>query len=212
VVINDLTAKQFAARGISATTIYNGFADARRPGARHVTRSQLGIGPDELVVVHPVRAIARNAIPDAIAFSNQLGATYWLTGPAEEDYALELEAQLRLARTKVVHRPVGDIDDLYAASDVVVYPSRWEGFGNPPIEGSLRRRPVAVGAYPVIDEIRRFGFRWFDVDDPGAVADFLAEPDRTLLDHNRAVARRHFALERVADELRGVLVGAGWMS
>ena len=104
-----------------------------------------------------------------------------------------------------------DLDDVYAASDVVVYPSRWEGFGNPPIEASLRRRPVAVGAYPVLEEIRRFGFRWFDVDDPGEVAEFLAEPDPTLLDHNRDVARRHFAPDRVAEGLHALLTDAGWV-
>jgi glycosyltransferase involved in cell wall biosynthesis len=211
VVINDRTAKEFASRGIDATVIYNGFADPRRPGARDLTRAALGVEPDELLVVHPVRAIARKAIPDAIEFATQLGATYWLTGPAEEDYADELGAQLRRARTKVIHRAVADLDDVYAASDVVVYPSRWEGFGNPPIEASLRRRPVAVGAYPVLEEIRRFGFRWFDVDDPGEVAEFLAEPDPTLLDHNRDVARRHFAQDRVAEGLYALPTDAGWV-
>jgi glycosyltransferase involved in cell wall biosynthesis len=211
VTINRLTADELAGRGIEASVIYNGFADASRAGDRHATRTALGVEADEVLVVHPVRAIARKAIPEAMAFAADLGATYWLTGAADEDYAPELERQLHHAPGRVVHQAVADLDDLYAAADLVVYPSTWEGFGNPPIEASLRCRPVVVGSYPVVEEVRAFGFRWFDVGDVRSVSQFLASPDGALLEHNRSVARRYFSAQRATDELRDLLVDAGWL-
>jgi glycosyltransferase involved in cell wall biosynthesis len=100
--------------------------------------------------------------------------------------------------------------DAYAAADVVVFPSTWEGFGNPPIEAALHRKPAAVGRYPVAQELLRFGFRWFPTDDPDPLRAFLDHPDQSLLEHNAEVARRHFSQARVEDDLRSLVERAGW--
>src|SRR4051812_37878701 len=86
VTINRLTERQFLERGLTATTIYNGFDVDPPPGDRVATRARLGVAADELLVAHPVRAIARKDIPSAIALCEALGATYWLLGAAEEGY------------------------------------------------------------------------------------------------------------------------------
>jgi glycosyltransferase involved in cell wall biosynthesis len=100
--------------------------------------------------------------------------------------------------------------DVYAAADAIAFPSTWEGFGNPPIEGALHRKPVAVGSYPVADELRAFGFRWFEPDDAAALDMFLREPDLALLDDNQRIAVENFSLDRMAARLRALLDDAGW--
>jgi glycosyltransferase involved in cell wall biosynthesis len=212
VTINELTRRELAARGIEATTIYNGFDVDVPDGDRTATRRALGLDDDVLLCAHPVRAIPRKDIPAALRLSAALGGTYWLLGPAELGYDATLEELLAAADAPVIHRgPPGSMADAYAAADVIVFPSTWEGFGNPPIEAALHRRPAAVGAYPVADELLAFGFRWFPTDDPEPLRDFLADPDPALLDHNRAIAREHFSQSRVEADLRSLLERAGWL-
>jgi glycosyltransferase involved in cell wall biosynthesis len=211
VTINELTRHEMAARGISATTIYNAFDVNGPTGDRFATRRLLGVDDGELLVAHPVRAIARKGVPQAIALCEALGATYWLLGEAEEGYGPELDRLIASARCRVIRRSLAHGPDIYAAPDLVVFPSTWEGFGNPPVEASIYRRPVAVGPYPVGAELQKLGFRWFSCDDIRSIRAFVAAPDDGLLDINQKVAREHFSLEVLRDRLRDLLDEAGWL-
>ena len=211
VTINHLTEAQLAERGIAATTIYNGFDVDERPGDRSATRAALGVREQERLLLHPVRAIPRKDVPAAVALAGALGATYWLVGPPEDGYEDELARVLETATGRVIHHASpGSMADAYAAADAVAFPSTWEGFGNPPIEAAIHRRPVAVGPYPVAEELRRLGFQWFDPAHPEALDDFLRMPDETLHDANADVARAHFNLDRVRQDLDRLLREAGW--
>ena len=206
VCINTLTRDELAGRGVDATVVPNHFA--MNPGGdRERARAALGIGDDDRLVLQPTRAIERKGVPVAIALAEALGATYWIAGPAEEGYGPVLEQLLASARCPVRHLlpPGVSMADGYAASDIVAFPSTWEGFGNPTIESAVHRRPLAVAGYPVLDELRALGFRWFDVRRPDALAAFLAAPEVELLEHNFALARQHFDLAELPGRVAAIL-------
>ena len=211
VTINRRTVAEMADRGIEATCIYNGFDTRGGGGDRSGTRALLGVAPDELVLAHPVRAIERKGVPRALALAAELGATYWLLGEAEDGYAPTLDRLLADAGCRVVRRALPHGPDIYAAPDAVVFPSSWEGFGNPPVEAAIHRLPAIVGRYPVAEELRGLGFDWLDPDDVDAIRGFLADPDPEVLEHNREVAVRHLSLEVMAEAIADLLDDAGWL-
>jgi glycosyltransferase involved in cell wall biosynthesis len=201
VAINSLACRELAAHGIDATTLHNRFpldgwqvepAEPPEDGQR--------------LLLHPVRAIPRKDVPAAIHLAEALGATYWLTGPAEDEYEAELVAAIGAATCPIRLGLAVTAAEAYAACDAVAFPSVLEGFGNPVIESALARRPLAVRRYPVlVADLEPYGFRWFDPADPAPLGRFLDDPDPDLLDHNEAVARANFALDRLPGELGDVL-------
>ena len=207
--INELARHALAARrGIEATTVHHGFDARPCPDRRDAVRGLLGAGTGPLVL-QPTRAIARKNVDVGLAVAEELGAAYWLTGPAEDGFGPELDRLLGAARVPVHRRlpPGVDMAAAYAACDVVVLPSSWEGFGLPLVESALHRRPIAVGDFPVARELAAYGFRWFPAAEPVALRRWTAAPDSALLDHNEAVARRHFGLEALAGRLDSLLSG-----
>ncbi|MEM7337869.1 MAG: glycosyltransferase [Actinomycetota bacterium] len=215
VTINQLTEAEFRARGLAATTIYNGFDTTVAPGDRAATRELLGLAPHTTLVAHPVRAIARKGIPTAIDLAAALDAVYWLPGPAEEGYGTELDrlidaSPVRVIRTAPAELGAGQtMPDLYAAADLVAFPSTWEGFGNPPFEAAIHSRPVAVGRYPVATELRRLGFWWLDPTDHAAVAAAVTAPNADALARNRAIVEEHLSLDRMATRVNALFEQAG---
>lgn len=220
VTINDHSRRELAARGITAVTIPNAFDPNPPAGDRDAVRRALGLGlgmaDDTWLVLQPTRAVPRKDVPAGLALAEALGAIFWLLGPAEEGYGPELAHLLAEAKTPTHHGPAGPVSDTsgiehaYAACDVVVFPSLCEGFGNPPVEAALHRRPVAVGPYQVGGELRARGFRWWDATDHEAVRHFLRSPDTALLDHNEHIARTQFSLEHLPATLSRLLGDAGW--
>jgi mannosylglucosylglycerate synthase len=217
VTVNDLSRRQLADHGIAATAIHNVFESDPRTGDRAATRERLGVVDDERLLLQPTRAIPRKNVSGGLALASGIGASYWLLGPAEDGYGPELDGILEGARVRVIRgggagQGAVAIADAYAACDAVVLPSTWEGFGNPSVESAVYERPLAIGPYPVGDELRHFGFRWFAHDDPGGLGAWLASPDPTLLTHNHAVAREHFSLGLLPERLARLFEESGWSS
>jgi hypothetical protein len=211
VAINELSRRQLVDHGLEAATVYNAVLPPA-PGDATRARAAIGVAAERLLLLQPTRAIVRKNIPAGLRLAEALDATYWLTGPAEDGYGPELERVLDEAACDI-RRGLPDgiaIADAYEASDAVVFPSTWEGFGLPLIESALYRRPLAVGRFPIVDELAAFGFSWFPSDDPGPLGAFLEHPDFELLDRNKAVATQHFSVDALAGRLAEVLQHAGW--
>ena len=100
--------------------------------------------------------------------------------------------------------------DAYAAADVILFPSTWEGFGNPVIESIAHRRPIVVGTYPVLDELRAFGVQLLSIDDPASVQAWLDAPDPAVLEQNVALVRPHCSLADLPRRIEGAFAARGW--
>ncbi len=184
VTINLRSRRELQARGYAgAVTVHNYFDLDPPPGDRAATRAAFGFADDDLVVFHPARAIERKNVAGGVRYAGRLAlllddrpVRYWLSGPAEDGYASTLERVLERSSVPVTLGRPETVAGGYAAADVVVFPSTWEGFGNPTIESIAARRPCAVFAYPVLAEILATGVRLFDTDEPEAMVRFLAQP------------------------------------
>ena len=212
VTINQLSCRELAAHDITATTIYNSFDPNPDVADRGRARAALGVAAETRLLLQPTRALPRKNIAGGIHLAADVGGTYWLLGPAEDGYGPELDRLVAGAPCPVLLGPGAAglrIAEAYAACDVVVLPSTWEGFGNPALESATYRRPLAIGPYPVARELAAFGFRWFDSAVPGPLDEWLDRPDSTLLAHNHQVAATSFNVADLPSRLAAVLASIG---
>lgn len=64
---------------------------------------------------------------------------------------------------------------LLAHADLLAYPSRWEGFGFPPLEAMALGVPTVVHETPALRELGSGALRFADATDPAALAQALAQ-------------------------------------
>ena len=92
------------------------------------------------------------------ATRQRMGVHYWLTDPDGEIGAAPAGVS--------VHRGhAANAADLYAAADIVLLPSLWEGWGLPVVEAAAARRPAVTFPYPVLSEIHGLGITTVDHSD-----------------------------------------------
>ncbi len=208
VTVNERSRLELSAKGVRAETVYNMFDVEVRPGDRERTRAAVGAGEGPLLL-QPTRAAASKNVAGGLLLASRLGASFWLLGPVEADYRGVLDRLQAASPVRFLTGKPAEVTlaDAYAASDAVVLPSAWEGFGNAAIESALYRRAFAAGSYPVASELRRYGFSWFDPRDAAPLARFLASPDPLVLDRNEQVARLRFSSEQLPQRLMEILTG-----
>lgn len=216
VTINEQARLALRERGIDAATIRNAFDLDPAPGDREGTRRELGLSPIDHTVLQPTRAIPRKEVGRGMEFAARLAersdhpVVFWLTGPAEDGFDDELDQLLDSATVDVRLGRAARAEDAYAAADVVVFPSSWEGFGNPVIEAIVARRPVVTATYPVLNELVALGLDLFSIDEVDRIAAWLRAPSSEVLDRNLRVARANFDLRDLPRRLGDALSAVGW--
>jgi glycosyltransferase involved in cell wall biosynthesis len=92
----------------------------------------------------------------AIAALRQRGVECELTiaggGPLQAELERSVAAHDLGGRVRIIE-PVADVQDLYGAHDVLLFPSRWEGLGNAAIEAMACGRPVIATDLDVLHEV-----------------------------------------------------------
>ena len=219
--INLRSRRELEARGYEhATTIHNYFAFDEPAGDRTQTRKQFGFADDEFVLFQPARAIERKNVPGGLRFAQRLQqlapdlkVRYWLSGPAEDGYAPTLERILERSPVPMTMGRAPTAADAYAAADLVVIPSTWEGFGNPVLESIAHRRPAAVFPYPVLAELVAAGVRVFSTEAPETLVKFFADTAETRAryhDVNIHRARISFDIAELPGAIDAAFNAHGW--
>lgn len=233
--INRLSVAELEARGYDAFLLYNGFefpdADAAladRNARRAKARDALSIPQECMLLVQPTRAIERKGVPDSIDLGRRLAdrvnpaVRLLVCGPPEDGYDVvltELAEDLSAgARSTEVDAPFRlilgmgklPIDLCYEAADFIVFPSRWEGFGNPVIESIIWAKPLVVREYPVLTELLDLGLS-FIAWDPDPLQGVLAwmELDEAaklgVLAENLRIAGSRLSVESEAQGIEDAL-------
>jgi glycosyltransferase involved in cell wall biosynthesis len=186
VTINSFAQKDLSWRkGASSIMVPNVLDFENPPSEEELTasdfRERIGLAPDDIVLLQPTRVVPRKGIEHSIALVAQLKnpkcklVVSHESGDEGLDYhnaLMELAehsgVDLRFVHTHVDQPgpfnsngvPGTVLADVYAAADLITYPSLYEGFGNALLEAFYFRKPVLVNRYAIfITDIEPKGFK-----------------------------------------------------
>jgi mannosylglucosylglycerate synthase len=239
VVLNSVQAKQLASRiGVSAMVIPNvmDFDSPPRPLDDYArsARVDLGVAPEQYLILQPTRIIQRKGIEHAIELTRRLGLPAELVishaaGDEGTDYEKRVREFAALLKVTVNFesaivgeargvtsdgRKIYTLGDVYPQADLVTYPSSMEGFGNAFLEAIYYKRPLVVNNYSIYEaDIKPKGFKVIEFD--GYISDATLESTRYLLTHpqefaltaeqNYNLARRYYSYNMLERRLQPLL-------
>ena len=239
VTINTIAQKRLEARrGIEATVMSNVHDfDTPPPGLDEYNidlRSKLDLEKNDVFILQPTRVVRRKGIELAIELVQRLersrprlyishsakdeGLAYWrwLTREAQL-----MDVDLRLIdhlvepnRRRVDGRKIYSLWDVYPHTDLITYPSLYEGFGNALLEAIYFKKPVVVNRYPVYNaDIKPKGFQFIELDGfvsqtaVQKVLDLLEDPKQIAeqVEKNYQIAQENFSLQVLEKRLAQLL-------
>ncbi len=195
-------------------------------------RSEIGLSPDDVLLLQPTRVVPRKGIEHSISLVAQLknpkcklvvshesgdeGDEY-LT--ALTDLALHQGVDLRFIHARVGDRREKDsggqkvftLADAYAIADFITYPSLYEGFGNALLEAFYFKKPVLVNRYSIFvtdieprgfEVIKMDGFLTRDVVDSVRLVLEDAEYRDGIVNHNYELCKAFFSYSVLRRKLR----------
>jgi glycosyltransferase involved in cell wall biosynthesis len=241
VVVSDFIQREYAQRGIPAVrmhTILNGVDISRygAPSDRQGLRRELGMSPEELLVLVPARLsrakgqwelldalpTVLRSFPDVrVVFAGwdtpEFGDLATLASPADSSFRALLErraAELGVANQIVFPGSVRDMPALYAAADIVALPSWVDPCPLSVIEAMASGRAVigaAEGGIPELIASEHTGLL-VPARQPEALASALIRllsdaPLRQRLEQAaQAHAREHLSIQQYCSSLEAVLL------
>ncbi|MBT3191275.1 MAG: glycosyltransferase family 4 protein [Verrucomicrobia bacterium] len=225
-------------RGVSATIIPN-VMDFHTPppepdGYADDLREQLGIAPEEKLILQPTRIVQRKGIEHAIELLHRLKEPVALvishaSGDEGHEYYHRVREYSKLMGVKTIYcsdnvaenrglledgRKIYTLADLYHQADLVTYPSVFGGFGNAFLEALYYRKPIVVNDYSVYSvDIKPRGFQTVELSGyvtEGAVMharEVLHDPriSSHMVEHNHALATRFFSYDVLRQNLRALM-------
>jgi len=197
-------------------------------------RSSLNLKEDDLFILQPTRVVQRKGIEMAIEIVKRLdlkkpqlylshrsddeGIAYWHWLRREVSVmGVEIELidhLLAAERGRINGHKIYSLWDAYLNTDLITYPSLYEGFGNALLEAIYFKKLTVVNRYPVYNaDIKPKGFEFIELDgfvDERSVQEvrlFLDHPDETqrLTEKNYQVAQEYFSLEVLESKLKDLL-------
>lgn len=239
VVINSVQAYQLASRiGVAAMVIPNVMDYDSPPGQLDdyalSARADLGLDPDQYLILQPTRIIQRKGIEHAIELTRRLELPAELVishaaGDEGTDYEKRVRSFASLLNVTVNFesdivsdnrgltpdgRKIYTLADVYPQADLVTYPSYLEGFGNAFLEAIYYKRPLVVNNYSIFEaDIKPKGFKVIEFD--GFISDKTLEETRYILTHpeqayqqceeNYELARRYYSFSMLERRLKLLL-------
>lgn len=237
VVINRPAQEQSALRKAHASLLIPNVFDFDKPAPQPDAysgdiREQIGLSPEDILILQPTRIVPRKGIEHAIKLVGQLKDPRCKllisheAGDEGLDYRHMLEelaheegVDLRFFADRISEvrqydeqgRKLYTLWDLYPHADFVTYPSSYEGFGNALLEAVYFKKPLLVNRYSIfIQDIEPKGFR-FTLMDGIVTRSVVQDVQRVLNDegyraelveHNYRVAREHYSYTVLRRALR----------
>jgi glycosyltransferase involved in cell wall biosynthesis len=177
------------------------------PERQAALRSELGLGPDDHVVLMVGRMLRHKGVLEFVEAARRVRAAcpeavFVLVGPSDEGNPARIPSEkLQAWESEGAVRYLGirgDVRDLMAVADVVVLPSYREGIPRVLIEAAAMGRPLVATDVPGCREVVRNGVNGLLVPARDAVA--LAEAIESLLKNPKLRAEFGAASRRLAEE------------